>query len=131
MLATALEAEINEFIEKYSELVDPSGHKRVTRNGYLPERDIQTGIGPVRVKVPRARDKSKAVEGDKIRFRSSILPAYLRKTKTMEVLIPWLYLKGVSISDFSEALWALAGIDGTRSVRYDHEPFKDCMGKRI
>ena len=111
LLATALEAEINEFIEKYSELMDSTGHRRVTRNGYLPERDIQTGIGPVRVKAPRARDRNKLPEGDKIKFTSAILPAYLRKTKTMEALIPWLYLKGISTGDFSEALSALLGPD--------------------
>lgn len=113
LLATALEAEINEFIEKYSQLLDSTGHRRVTRNGYLPERDIQTGLGPVRVKSPRACDRGKSLEGDKIKFTSSILPAYLRKTKTMEALIPWLYLKGVSTGDFSEALSALSGPDAS------------------
>lgn len=80
------------------------------RNGYLPERDVQTGIGPVTVKMPRVRDRSATGE-NRIQFSSSILPPYVRKTKSLEALIPWLYLKGVSTGDFSEALVALLGRD--------------------
>lgn len=80
------------------------------RNGYLPERDVQTGIGPVTVKMPRVRDRSATGE-NRIQFSSSILPPYVRKTKSLEALIPWLYLKGVSTGDFSEALAALLGRD--------------------
>ena len=80
------------------------------RNGYLPEREIQTGIGSVSVKAPRVRDR--CYEATKrIRFSSSILPPYLRKTKSMEQLIPWLYLKGISTGDFTDALAALVGKD--------------------
>ena len=84
---------------------------RVTRNGYLPERKVQTGIGPVTVKAPRLRDRQSDNETERIRFTSSILPPYLRRTKSMEELIPWLYLKGISTGDFSEALAALVGKD--------------------
>jgi len=108
LLANALELEINSFLEQYSSLIDDQGKKRIIRNGYLPEREIQTGIGPVRVKVPRACDRKGK---DKIKFASSILPAYLRKTKSIETLIPWLYLKGISTGGFSEALAALVGQD--------------------
>lgn len=80
------------------------------RNGYLPERNIQTGIGPVPVNAPRVRDRH-CDSSDRIQFSSSILPAYLRKTKSMEELIPWLYLKGISTGDFSDALSALVGKD--------------------
>jgi transposase-like protein len=104
-----LNSYINNFISQYTELKDGQGNQRITRNGYLPERDIQTGVGPVPVKVPRARDRHKDSQSGKIHFRSSIVPTYLRKTKSMEALIPWLYLKGISTGDFSEALSALVG----------------------
>lgn len=111
LLAVALEAEINAFVEQYSDLLDDEGKKRVTRNGYLPERDLQTGIGPVTVRAPRACDRKGENGHNKIRFTSTILPVYLRKTKSMETLIPWLYLKGVSTGDFTTALSALVGLD--------------------
>lgn len=109
LLATALEAEIEGFIARYAEQEDEHGHKRVVRNGYLPEREIQTGIGQVAVKVPRVRDRQADKEKGRIWFSSSIVPTYLRKAKSMEELIPWLYLKGVSTGDFSDALAALVG----------------------
>ena len=77
------------------------------RNGYLPERAIQTGIGPVRVRQPRVRDRGDGA----IRFTSAILPRYLRRTKNLEDLLPWLYLKGISSGDFCDALAALLGLD--------------------
>jgi putative transposase len=110
LLAEALETEIQIFLFQYSELKDDQGRKRITRNGYLPEREIQTGIGPVSVKVPRIRDHQPDGIGS-IKFTSALLPPYLRKTKSMEELIPWLYLKGVSTGDFSDALAALVGKD--------------------
>ncbi len=109
LLAEALEVEIESFLSQYTNLKDDQGRMRVTRNGYLPEREIQTGIGPVPAKAPRIRDHRPGDESDRIRFSSSILPPYLRKTKSMEELIPWLYLKGISTGDFSEALAALVG----------------------
>ena len=111
LLTEALEAEIEGFLSQYRDLRDNEDRQRVVRNGYLPEREIQTGIGPVSVKVPRARDRQPDQESGPIRFKSSLLPPYLRKTKSMEELIPWLYLKGVSTGDFSEALAALVGKD--------------------
>ena len=92
--------------------VDSDGRRQVVRNGFLPERQIVTGIGPIPVKQPRVHDKRpEGVEGGREKFTSSILPPYLRKTRSMEDLIPWLYLKGVSTGDFSEALAALIGVD--------------------
>ena len=111
LLAEALEAEIESFLAIYTDLKDNKGCQRITRNGYLPGREIQTGIGPVHVRVPRVRDRGSEGETDWIRFSSTILPPYLRKTKSMEELIPWLYLKGVSTGDFSDALAALVGKD--------------------
>jgi transposase-like protein len=111
LLAEALEAEIDSFLCQYRELRDDQGRKRVVRNGHLPERSVQTGIGPVEVKVPRARDRQADPQSAPIRFKSSLLPPYLRKTRSMEELIPWLYLKGISTNDFTEALAALVGKD--------------------
>jgi transposase-like protein len=111
LLTEALEAEIEGFLSQYRDLRDIQDRQRVVRNGYLPEREIQTGIGPVQVKVPRARDRQPDHESGPIRFTSSLLPPYLRKTKSMEELIPWLYLKGISTTDFTEALAALVGKD--------------------
>ena len=95
----------------YTDLKDNQSYQRITRNGYLPAREIQTGIGPVHVRAPRVRDRGVKRETDRIRFSSSILPPYLRKTKSLEELIPWLDLKGISTGDFSEALAALVGKD--------------------
>jgi transposase-like protein len=92
---------------EFKELKNDRGHQIVVRNGYLPEREILTGIGPVTVKVPKVRDRS----GSGITFNSTLLPPYLRRTKSMEETIPWLYLKGVSTGDFTEALQALVGED--------------------
>ena len=111
LLTTALEAEIEAFVSMYNDLKDPVGCQRVVRNGYLPEREIQTGIGQVSVNVPRARDRYPDAQTGSIRFSSAILPPYLRKTKSIETLLPWLYLKGISTGDFTDALAALLGKD--------------------
>ena len=111
LLAQALEVEITSFLTQYADFSDDQGRKRITRNGYLPEREIQTGIGQVTVRVPRVRDRQPEKEPGRIRFSSSILPPYLRKTKSIETLIPWLYLKGISTGGFTEALAALVGKD--------------------
>ena len=76
----------------------------MVRNGYLPEREVNTGIGTVRVKVPRVRNRS----GRGIRFHSAILPPYMRQSTILDALLSWLHLKGVSTGDFSEALQASA-----------------------
>ncbi len=106
LLQQAVEAEVAEFVLRHRELKDERERQRVVRNGYQPERTIQTGIGDVPVKAPRVRDR----EGT-IKFSSSILPRYLRRTKSIEELLPWLYLKGLSTGDFSSALTALLGQD--------------------
>ncbi len=106
LLAQAIEAEVAEFLAQHRDQQDEAGRARVVRNGYLPERTIQTGIGDIAVKAPRVRDR-----GGELRFSSAILPPYLRRTKTIEELLPWLYLKGISTGEFSEALASLLGRD--------------------
>ncbi len=107
LLADAVEQEMAECLRQREDLRDVSGHRLVVRNGHLPERTIQTGLGDVTVKKPRVRDRRPAEERE--HFESSILPRYLRRTKSVEELLPWLYLKGVSTDDFGEALQALLG----------------------
>jgi transposase-like protein len=104
LLAQAVEAEVVEFLGRHRGERDATGRARLVRNGYLPERTIQTGIGAVPVQAPRVRDRA-----GQLRFNSALLPPYLRRTKTIEELVPWLYLKGISSGDFSEALSALLG----------------------
>jgi transposase-like protein len=104
LLQQAVEAEVAEAIAQFAELKDEQGRQRVVRNGYLPERTIQTGIGKVPVRAPRVRDRV-----GELKFSSSILPPYLRRTRSLDELLPWLYLKGLSSSDFSGALTALLG----------------------
>ena len=109
LLAQAIQAEVDAYLAARSELRDEAGRHQVVRNGYLPERTITTGVGPVGVKQPRVHDRRPPPQREK--FSSAILPPYLRKTRSIEELIPWLYLKGVSSGDFSEALAALLGPD--------------------
>ncbi|MBW8056233.1 MAG: IS256 family transposase [Nitrospira sp.] len=111
LLADAVEAEVEAFIGAHADLSDDGGRRRVVRHGYLPERSVQTGIGPVAVRRPRVRDRQPEGVGGRIRFSSSILPPYLRRAKSVEELLPWLYLKGISTGDFGEALAALLGPD--------------------
>jgi putative transposase len=107
LLAQAIEVEVGMLLAQYTDRRDGQGRQAIVRNGYLPEREVQTGIGAVRVQVPRVRDRS----GAGIRFHSALLPPYLRRSKSLEALLPWLDLKGVSPGDFSEALQALLGPD--------------------
>jgi len=118
LLAQAVEFEVACWIENHKQLVDENGHRMIVRNGHMPTRSIVTGIGPVSVTQPRVHDRrpDDAIgdDGQPVeRFCSKILPPYLRKTKSMEELIPWLYLKGVSTGDFTEALQALLGPNAT------------------
>jgi putative transposase len=108
LIADAVQVELQELLDQYSVLRNERGYLQVVRNGYLPEREILTGIGPIKVKVPKIRDKS----GQRIKFNSALLPPYLRKTRRVEEVLPWLYLKGISSGDFQEALHALLGTEG-------------------
>jgi len=106
LLAQAVEAEVAEYVARYQGERDEVGRARMVRNGYLPERTIQTGLGQVAVKAPRVHDRR-----GQLRFSSSLVPRYLRRTRSIEELLPWLYLKGISSGEFSEALAALLGAD--------------------
>jgi putative transposase len=110
MLLQTIEAEVEAFLAAHAGLRDQQGRRRVVRNGHGPERQIQTGIGPLAVRRPKVRDRG-AADGEPIRFTSAILPAYLRRACNIEELLPWLYLKGVSTGQFAEALTALLGPD--------------------
>lgn len=107
LLAQAIEAEVAEWIDEHQHLRDASGRRQVVRNGYLPERKLVTPVGEVAIEQPRVHDRRG--NGDHERFSSKLLPPYLRKTKSIEELIPYLYLKGISTGDFQEALSALLG----------------------
>ena len=105
LLTQAVEAEVAEFLAKHADLKTETGQRRVVRHGHLPEREIMTGIGPVAIRQPRVRDRA-AAEGERIWYSPSIVPPYARRSKSLEVLIPILYLKGISTGDFEEALAA-------------------------
>jgi putative transposase len=107
LLTQAIEEEVAEWIESRRHLTNEAGHRQVVRNGRLPKRSILTGLGPVEVEQPRVLDRRPRDEAES--FSSKVLPPYLRKTKSLEELIPWLYLKGISTGGFSEALAALVG----------------------
>jgi putative transposase len=109
LLTQTIAAEVAEWIDQHAALKDQEGHRLVVRNGHLPSRKISTGVGLVEVTQPRVHDRRAPDQAEK--FSSKILPPYLRKTKSLEELIPWLYLKGVSTGGFSDALAALLGPD--------------------
>jgi transposase-like protein len=110
LLAQAVEAEVSSLLSCHADKLTDDGRRRLVRHGHLPEREIMTGIGPVAVRCPRVRDRGG--EGcERIRFSSAILPPYARRSKSLEVLIPILYLKGISSGDFADALIALLGRD--------------------
>ena len=112
MLQAAIETEVNDFLGEHAQRRDAVGKRQVVRNGYLPARKILTGAGPLEVEQPRVRDNSSEKE-NRVQFSSKILPPYLRRSRSIAELIPWLYLKGISTGDFSEALQSLAGPKAT------------------
>ncbi len=143
MLQAAINEEVNEYLAIHVGALDEDGKRLVVRNGHAPKREFQTGVGSIEIQRPRINDRRLDGEGNRIRFSSSVLPGYLRRTKAIEDLIPWLYLKGVSTGDFSEALGALlgkgaAGLSATTIVRLkkvweqDFEDWnkRDLTGKR-
>ena len=105
LIAQAVETELESLLKQYADVKTPDGRRAVVRNGHLPKRAVQTGVGDVEVQVPKVRDRS----GSGIRFNSHLLPPYLKRARSLEELIPWLYLRGVSSGDFQEALSALVG----------------------
>lgn len=111
-LQAAIEREVEEYIERNKVSVDEQGRRLVVRNGHHPARKILSGNGQIEVEQPRVNDKRIDADGNRVRFTSKILPPYLRKTKVIEELVPWLYLKGISTGDFPEVLGCL-GHDGS------------------
>jgi putative transposase len=110
MLRQAIEAEVAAFLAAHADQVDERGRRRLVRHGHAPKRVIQTGIGGIEVQRPRVRDRG-AGDAARIRFTSAVLPAYLRRARNIEELLPWLYLKGVSTGQFEDALAVLLGPD--------------------
>jgi putative transposase len=110
LLTQAVEAEVAAFLDGHADERTEDGRRRLVRHGHLPEREIMTGIGPIAVRTPRVRDRVGVGEA-RIRFTSAMLPPYARRSKSLEVLIPILYLKGISTGDFAAALGALLGPD--------------------
>jgi putative transposase len=122
MLQAAIEEEVSDYVAKHSGLLDEKGFRLVVRNGHHPERDLQTGIGGITIKKPKVNDKRIDEGGERMRFQSAIIPPYLKKTKSVEELIPWLYLRGISTGDFPLALESIlgknaAGLSSTSVVR--------------
>ena len=109
MLLQAVETEAAAYIDAHHDEIDEHGRRLVVRNGQANERTLVSGVGTLKVRAPRVNDRRVDEEGNKFRFTSEILPPYLRRTKSVEELIPWLYLKGISTGDFSDALKALLG----------------------
>ncbi|MGY3611327.1 MULTISPECIES: transposase, partial [unclassified Bradyrhizobium] len=111
LLAQAVEAEVETFLATVKDLKLADGRARVVRHGYGPARTIATGIGPVEVARAKIRDRGAAGDSERIRFSSAILPLWARRTRSLDALLPLLYLRGISTGDFQEALTALLGKD--------------------
>ncbi len=111
LLAQAVELEVEAFLAERAGLKLPDGRARLVRHGHAPEREVQTGIGAVAVARPKVRDRGAAEGEDRIRFTSAILPRWARRTRSLDALLPTLYLRGISTGDFQEALSALLGKD--------------------
>ncbi|MAR92788.1 MAG: IS256 family transposase [Pseudomonadales bacterium] len=107
LIQKAVEAELAEYLDSFQDRRLEDGRAAVVRNGHHPERELQTGIGPVTVKVPKVRSR----DGNPVTFRSALVPPYVRKTRSLEAALPWLYLKGVSTGEMEEALEVLVGPD--------------------
>ena len=122
ILSEALELEMELFMKEYQSYRLSDGRHRVVRHGYHQDREIQTGIGSVSVKVPRSKDRQSTSSEERIRFSSKLIPPYLRKSKSIEALIPWLYLKGISTGGFQEALAAILGKRAAGLSFSDSEP---------
>jgi len=105
LIQQAVEVELQDLLSEHAERRLSDGRAGVVRNGHLPEREIQTGLGPVSVKIPKVRAKT----GEPVTFRSALVPPYVRKTQSLEAALPWLYLKGVSSGEMGAALEVLVG----------------------
>ena len=109
MLQAAIEAEVADYVNLHATALDNDGRRLVVRNGHHPTRAIQTGIGNIPISKPKVNDRRLDEDGERLRFQSQIIPPYLKRTKSIEELVPWLYLRGISTGDFPTALEALLG----------------------
>ena len=109
MLQQALENEVTEYLKAHKDTRDDSGHRLAVRNGYMPERELVSGLGPVEIRQPRVDDRKLREEADTQQFSSAILPRYLRRMPSVDSLIPALYLKGISTGSFQSALESILG----------------------
>ncbi len=125
LLQTAIENEVVDYIQFQKDRRDQHGKRLVVRNGRLPEREVVSGVGPIRVRQPRVRHR------DKDRFSSAILPKYMRRAPSVDALIPALYLKGISTGDFTEALEAILGEGASGSIGHEHCQTQGRMGSRL
>ena len=116
LIQRAVETELSELLSLHGDRRTESGYAGVVRNGYLPERKLQTDLGPVTVQIPKVRAKT----GEAVTFRSALAPPYIRKTKSLEAAVPWLYLKGVSSGEMGEALKVLVGPQAQGGVVGEH-----------
>lgn len=107
LIEQAVEAELKQLLEQYANVTDLAGRQAVVRNGFLPEREILTGLGPVPVRIPKVRDRSR----NGVKFTSAVVPPYVRKARRVEAALPWLYLRGISTGDMQDALSVLLGED--------------------
>ena len=105
LLHTAIQTEVSSFIAEHAHLLDEVGRQRLVRHGFLPEREVMTRIGTIPVQVPRVRDRGANEDGGKIKYRLALVPPYLRKAKSVEELLPWLYLKGILTGGTSARRW--------------------------
>jgi transposase-like protein len=123
LLERAVEAEVEALLSEYASVTLLDGRRSVVRKGYFPEREVLTGIDPVAVQVPKVRDRS----GAGVKFNSSLVPPYVRRTPRVSAAIPWLYLKGVSSGDLSEALAVLLGGGRQGDLAQCPEPVESAM----
>ena len=129
MLQLAMENEVDEFVQKHSDLTDEQGKKIVVKNGSMPKRDIVTGIGSLTIKQPRVDDRKLDRYSDSRRFTSNILPRYMRRIPSVDNLLPVLYLKGISTNDFTTAMSSILGenVSGLSSANIVR--FKKSVGR--
>ena len=127
MINQAVEAEFQELLSLYSDRRTDDGNAVVVRNGYLPERELQAGLGPVTVRIPKVCSRT----GEPVTFRSALVPPYIRKTKSLEAALPWLYLKGVSSGEMDEALKVLVGPEAKGLSTSTVSRLKQIWGQRV
>ena len=129
LIAEAVQSELEELLKQYEDHQDEQGRQRLVRNGYLPPREVQTGIGGIPVRIPRVRDRGSGEESEEIiRFRSSLVPPYLRRSKSLEELLPLLYLKGILDRGLQRRSECPAGSGCPGVIGQHHQPAQTTVG---